>query len=130
MLQDNPPTTMAAIRRFGSLVSGNVQSNRMVVGIDLIAYNSALSASATAISKTRAAHLCTSITCHQAKRDNCKRSRTQARLSDPNYLRVPASVWNHIHYHNQIDKDYMEAGHILIRVETSCTDGDCQYCGS
>ncbi|KAM0800294.1 hypothetical protein BDR22DRAFT_821779 [Usnea florida] len=62
-----------------------------------------------AISKTRAAHLCTSITCHQAKTDNCRRSQTQARLSDPNYLRVPASVWNHIHYHNQIDKDYMEA---------------------
>ena len=71
--------------------------------------NTRTSASAMAISKTRAAHLCTSITCHQAKTDNCRRSRTQARLSDPNYLRVPDSVWNHIHYHNQIDKDYMQA---------------------
>lgn len=63
-----------------------------------------------AISKTRAAHLCTSIACHQAETDNCRRSRTQARLSDPNYLRVPDSVWNRIHYNNKIDKDYMAAG--------------------
>ena len=63
ILQDVPPTSMAATRRFRPLVSGNVQSNRMVVDIDLIANNSALS----------------------------------------------------------------RAGHILIRVETSCTD---QYCGS
>ena len=77
--------------------------------ISPVPHNTRQSASAMAVSKTRAAHFCTSITCHQANTDNCRRSRTQARLSDPNYLRVPDSVWNHIHYNNQIDKDYMEA---------------------
>lgn len=41
--------------------------------------------------------------------DKCERSRTQARLFDPNYLRVPDSVWSNIHYNNRIETDYMEA---------------------